>query len=357
MLLPTFQSSFFQIYTTSTTVNVAVFLDKLVIEGFKGRKQKVLEFVQTSYCIEWDYAISQNNQLMGFTLCLDGQRRYQFEGEVLNVTGLRSVLKGKIGFFNWEKEFSFQKWIKKTEHCEIFQVLRGENLKVIKVLQDNQTNLELSVNHILNQKPHVNLLHCDEFYRDEQQIYLVMDYHSLSLEDLQKEYSNKMIPLNIIRIILQQLLEGLNHLHSNQIIHKDLKYGNVLLTPNQTVKIFDFGLSQIGQNTNIRSGTGGYLAPEVFQNQPITSKSDIFSLGVIFHKMLTGKGIFKNLEENMAGQMRISSQLKDKNAKDLLLAMLNQDPELRFTAEDCLAHPFFIGEYDKPSQKYDIIIS
>ncbi|CAD8155418.1 unnamed protein product [Paramecium pentaurelia] len=354
MFLPIFQSSFLQITRTESNVIVNVFSDKMIIEGFEGfsgRQQKVFEYNETNYCIEWDYDIRQNNQIKGFTLCQYGQRLYQFEGEVQKLTGLRSVLKGKIGFFNWEKEFSFKKWIKKTEHCEIFQVLRGENLKVIKVLQDNNSNVELQVNQMLNQRPHINLLHSDEFYKDEVQVYLLMDFHEQSLSDLQNEYSKKKVPINVIRPILLQLLEGVNHLHSHKIIHKDLKYDNVLLTQNRTVKIIDFGLSQIGDATNIRSGTAGYIAPEVFQNQTITSKSDIFSIGVIFHKLLTGKGIYNNLDENMGGRMRISSHIKDKNAKDLLLSMLNQDPKLRYSAEDCMAHPFFTGEYDQPSQK------
>lgn len=59
------------------------------------------------------------NQLNGFTLCLYGQRLYSFLGDVQKVTDLRSVLKGKICFFNWKKEVSFLKYIKKTDHCEV----------------------------------------------------------------------------------------------------------------------------------------------------------------------------------------------------------------------------------------------
>ncbi|CAD8122264.1 unnamed protein product [Paramecium sonneborni] len=352
MFLPIFQSSFLQITMTQIKVNVKVFSEKMIIEGFKGQSEKVIEFIKTNYCVEWDYDdICQDKLLKGFTLCQYGQRLYSFQGEAPQVTELRSVLKGKIGFFNWETELTFQRWIKKTDHCQIFQVLRGENLKVMKILQDNYSNLELKVNQILNQKPHINLLHSEEFYKDEIQLFLILDYYEQSLGDLQNEYPNKKVPINIIRPILQQLLEGVNHLHSQNIIHKDLKYDNILLTKNRTVKIIDFGLSQIGDTTNVRSGTGGYIAPEVFKNQTITSKSDIFSVGVIFHKLLTGKGIYNTLDENMSGKMKISSHIKDQIAKDLLLSMLNSDPKLRYTAEDCLAHPFFTGEYDQPSQK------
>ncbi|CAD8124985.1 unnamed protein product [Paramecium sonneborni] len=354
MFLPIFQSSFLQITMTEIKVNVKIFSEKMIIEGFKGQSEKVLEFTQTSYCVEWDYDKSQDKLLKGFTLCQYGQRLYSFQGDVIQVTELRNVLKGKLGFYNWEKELTFQRWIKKTEHCEILQVLRGENLKVIKVLQNNNSNLELQINKILNDNPHVNILHSDEFYKDEIQIFLLMDYQDKSLGDLQNEYTNKKVPINVIRPILQQLLEGVSHLHSQNIIHKDLKYDNVLLTQNRTVKIIDFGLSQIGSTTNVRSGTGGYIAPEVFQNQVITSKSDIFSVGVIFHKLLTGKGIYNSLDENMNGRMKISSHIKDKNAKDLLLSMLHSDPNLRYTADDCLAHPFFIGEYDQPFQKISL---
>lgn len=58
------------------------------------------------------------------------------------------------------------------------------------------------------------------------------------------------------------------------------------------MKIIDFGLACYGPYTYIRSGTAGYIAPEVFNNEKITYKSDIYSVGVIFHKLLTGRGIY-----------------------------------------------------------------
>ena len=62
------------------------------------------------------------------------------------------------------------------------------------------------------------------------------------------------------------------------------------------VTLIDFGLSIIGKSTNSRAGTGGYIAPEVFSNCFVDEKSDIFSAGVVMHKLLTCKGIYENLE-------------------------------------------------------------
>lgn len=62
------------------------------------------------------------------------------------------------------------------------------------------------------------------------------------------------------------------------------------------ITLIDFGLSIIGNNTSSRAGTGGYIAPEVFNSPHINEKSDIFSAGVVMHKLLTCKGIYENLE-------------------------------------------------------------
>ena len=83
-------------------------------------------------------------------------------------------------------------------------------------------------------------------------------------------------------------------------MHRDLKYDNVMISNlvNLEVKIIDFGLSIKSLSTDSRAGTGGYIAPEVFTSHYTTEKSDVFSAGVILHKLLTCKGVYDSLHEN-----------------------------------------------------------
>jgi len=97
---------------------------------------------------------------------------------------------------------------------------------------------------------------------------------------------------------LRQILKGLAHLHKRRIIHRDLKPGNVLLTQDKKIlKITDFGISKQTVNDSIctRSGCVGtpwYMAPEVIQSQPYSTKSDIWSFACLALHMITGERPF-----------------------------------------------------------------
>ncbi|KAF7105420.1 hypothetical protein CFC21_106236 [Triticum aestivum] len=94
--------------------------------------------------------------------------------------------------------------------------------------------------------------------------------------------------------VIKGICEGLNYLHQNNIMHLDLKPGNILLDEDMMPKITDFGLSRCFEEDQTRvitknvGGTLGYLAPE-FHEGEITHKFDVYSLGVIIMEMLTGK--------------------------------------------------------------------
>uniref|UniRef100_A0A2N9GPW2 Protein kinase domain-containing protein n=1 Tax=Fagus sylvatica TaxID=28930 RepID=A0A2N9GPW2_FAGSY len=87
----------------------------------------------------------------------------------------------------------------------------------------------------------------------------------------------------VIRIALD-LARGLSYLHSQKIVHRDIKTENLLLDKNHTLKIVDFGVARIeASNPNEMTGstgTLGYMAPEVFENQPYDRKCDVYSFGI-----------------------------------------------------------------------------
>lgn len=85
---------------------------------------------------------------------------------------------------------------------------------------------------------------------------------------------------------------GMYYLHQRQIIHRDLKTANLLLDENNNVKIGDFGVARIMEQTGCmtaETGTYRWMAPEVIEHRPYDCKADVFSFGVLLWEMLTGE--------------------------------------------------------------------
>lgn len=143
---------------------------------------------------------------------------------------------------------------------------------------------------------------------------------------------------------------------SKKILHRDIKLENIVfkkIEDYNTLKIIDFGLAEIGEKSFALCGTPGYIAPELFRStadKPYDSKCDVFSAGVILHKLLFKKHIFHGnnseevLENNKKGiydqSLLIQSKLP-KETIDLLKKMLEFDNEKRISAAEALNHPYF----------------
>ncbi|MBI5215398.1 MAG: protein kinase [Ignavibacteriae bacterium] len=113
-----------------------------------------------------------------------------------------------------------------------------------------------------------------------------------------------------------QIAEGLGHAHRQQIIHRDIKSDNLMLTDEGKIKITDFGLAKLrGTSTLTKSGstvgTLAYMAPEQMQGNDVDVRADMFSLGVVFFELLTGKMPFRGEHEAA-----------------IMYSVLNEEPQL-----------------------------
>jgi serine/threonine protein kinase len=150
--------------------------------------------------------------------------------------------------------------------------------------------------------------------------------------------------------IAYQLLSALKALHERRLVHRDIKTENVILVEDDTdeIKLVDFGLATPEWDTeamSVRCGSPGYIAPEVLRNEKYGCKVDCFSVGVLLHILLVGRGPFrgKSTEEMLTRNLKCKVSHRplahiSTDAKDLLLSLLDPQPEQRPSAAEALEH-------------------
>ncbi|HXM23956.1 MAG TPA: serine/threonine-protein kinase [Terriglobales bacterium] len=127
--------------------------------------------------------------------------------------------------------------------------------------------------------------------------YIVMEYIAgQSLDRLLSEKTKK-LALNTALQLTEELAEALDHAHAQGVVHRDMKPANILVTSEGHAKIADFGIAKV--NLAHRTipgqalGTPAYMSPEQLEGEPVDGRSDLFSLGAILYRTVTGYGPFQ----------------------------------------------------------------
>lgn len=142
-------------------------------------------------------------------------------------------------------------------------------------------------------------------------------------------------------------------MHAQGVVHRDIKPENIMMTKQGELKLIDFGLSQRQtkkqKDVSTVAGTPYYMAPEVLEGR-IDSKSDVWSLGVIFYVFMCGYLPFQGETRNEVfykichGKYHFNHSeftYCSEESKDLITKLLEVDPEKRYSAAQALQHPFF----------------
>lgn len=195
---------------------------------------------------------------------------------------------------------------------------------------------------------HPNLCTIHEIAESEHGLFLSMPlYPGETLKD--RIVREGALPPEEALAIVQQITNGLASAHAAGIVHRDLKPGNVMLLPDGTVKVLDFGLAKIRDISLTMShttiGTIGYVSPEQVRGGKVDARADLWSIGVMLYEMLTGHLPFRGEHElsilhNILNAEPTLPSHSNRNIPrgfdDLIGALLQKDPAARYPSADAL---------------------
>ncbi len=203
-----------------------------------------------------------------------------------------------------------------------------ERFVAIKTLKPNYVNQEAFVERFKREaKTAANLNHPNIVqifdWGIEEEPFFVMEYiEGSTLTSIISK--NKTISLSDILFIGAQVSNGLHAAHQKGLVHRDIKPGNIMITPDGKVKVTDFGIVSLqNEESDITKtgsilGTASYISPEQAQGKPVSIESDLYSLGTVIYELIAGKPPF-------SGDSPISTATKHLTEKPEKLSNFRRD--------------------------------
>ena len=196
---------------------------------------------------------------------------------------------------------------------------------------------------VLAQLLHPNIAVIYNFIEQGGNHFMVMEYvEGANLDDLLKKH--KTLPPEFIVPVFIQALEGLQHAHKKNVFHRDIKPSNIMLTPDGTVKLMDFGIAKVAGEQKMTQvnkivGTVEFMAPELIQGKDASALSDIYSMGVTLYELISGKLPFESdtdfnlmqaiLKKKPSPPDKLNASVP-KALADIVMKALDKNPENRF---------------------------
>eukprot|EP00743_Colponemidia_sp_Colp-15_P005146 GILK01005539.1.p1 GENE.GILK01005539.1~~GILK01005539.1.p1 ORF type:complete len:649 (+),score=122.95 GILK01005539.1:53-1999(+) len=213
---------------------------------------------------------------------------------------------------------------------------------------------------VLASMDHPNIITFREVFqsRSREKLFIVMDYaDGGDLYQRIKERAGRFFPEPQILDWFVQICLAMKHVHDRKVLHRDLKTQNIFLTSSNMIKLGDFGISRVLEQTKDFArtlvGTPYYLSPEIIEEKPYSFKSDTWSLGIVLYEMATLKhpfdatslhflalkivrGVYPPIPAHYSPQLR-----------NLIDLMLSKDPDRRPSVNEILAMDFITERIEK----------
>ena len=226
--------------------------------------------------------------------------------------------------------------LKETNVRNLSQQERQDAVNEIRLLASVQQNTAISGFH--------------EAFIDGNRLCIVMEYApfgDLSRALRKRQAQRKLLPEDLIWSYFIQIARGLQALHSQKILHRDVKTANVLRMSGEIVKLGDLGVAKLMKNnmTNTQIGTPHYMPPEVWRNRPYTFNSDVWALGCVLFEMCTFTVPFeaRSMDELrfkvMKGKIPALPQVYSGDMQKMVKWLMILEPSQRPNIDAVLDHP------------------
>ncbi|KAK2541916.1 Stk11 [Columba livia] len=234
------------------------------------------------------------------------------------------------------------------KEIQLLRRLRHKNvIQLVDVLYNEEKQKIYPFSHPVVQRVWIPVVLCSSTY-------MVMEYCVCGMQEMLDSVPEKRFPVFQAHGYFCQLIDGLEYLHSQGIVHKDIKPGNLLLTTNGTLKISDLGVAEalhpFAEDDTCRTSQGSpaFQPPEIANGLDTFSgfKVDIWSAGVTLYNITTGlypfegDNIYKLFENIGKGDYTIPEDCGPP-LSDLLRGMLEYDPAKRFSIQQIRQHNWF----------------
>jgi len=227
------------------------------------------------------------------------------------------------------------------------QVLRPE------ISQDSQARKKFKQqNEIFIKLRHPNIISIFDYGEIEGIAFSVSRFLT-STTSLANIISDKQLHLDEIDHILRQIAFALDHVHTQGVVHRDVKPINILVDENHNAYLTDFGVAIIASSSSHESnsivGTPAYMSPEQWADKRITAASDIYSLGIVLYQMITGQVpyqadtpmaiMLKQLHDPIPPVSNFRKDIPDE-VEQIIYKSLSLEPKLRFSRASEMAIAF-----------------
>ena len=222
-------------------------------------------------------------------------------------------------------------------------------------IRKKMKNLALRENEIITKLNHINIVLVYCIIDTKEDFFIIMEYCKLGeLFDYIVKY--KRLSEDESSNFFYQLINGVEYIHSQGIAHRDLKPENLLLTEDKTLKIIDFGLShEFDEDEFLKTkcGSPSYAAPEIISKPNYNGfKIDVWCCGIILYAMLCGYLPFDGDDDAQNNNVKLFQNILECEpelpdflsdiSKNLIMCILNPDPDKRITIKQIKKHPFYL---------------